>query len=78
MTTLTDPPKESFRLGMLIYDTRYRSMTIQIVAMIGFLILIGWLITNTAANLATLGKEPSFRFLGEILSETLSKSSKTL
>ncbi len=65
MTTLTDPPKESFRLGMLIYDTRYRSMTIQIVAMIGFLILIGWLITNTAANLATLGKEPSFRFLGE-------------
>jgi general L-amino acid transport system permease protein len=65
MTTLTDPPKESFRLGMLIYDTRYRSMTIQIVALIGFLIFIGWLFNNTAQNLADLGKQPSFRFLGE-------------
>ena len=65
MTTLTDPPKESFRLSMLIYDTRYRSMTIQVVALIGFLILIAWLINNTAQNLADLGKEPSFRFLGE-------------
>ena len=65
MTTLTDPPKESFRLSMLIYDTRYRSITIQVVALIGFLIAIGWLISNTAQNLADLGKEPSFRFLGE-------------
>lgn len=65
MTTLTDPPKESFRLSMLIYDTRYRSMTIQVVAMIGFMILIGWLVSNTAQNLQDLGKEPSFRFLGE-------------
>jgi len=65
MTTLTDPPRESFRLGMLIYDTRYRSMTIQIVALIGFLLLLGWLFNNTAQNLADLGKEPSFRFLGE-------------
>ncbi|MDG1531242.1 MAG: ABC transporter permease subunit [Paracoccaceae bacterium] len=63
MTTLIDPPKASFKLSMLIYDTRYRSMTIQVVALIGFLILIGWLISNTAANLATLGKEPSFSFL---------------
>ncbi|MEP2533576.1 ABC transporter permease subunit [Shimia sp.] len=65
MTTLTDPPRESFRPSMLIYDTRYRSMTIQIVALIGFLLLIGWLISNTAQNLATLGKEPNFGFLGE-------------
>jgi len=65
MTTLTDPPKESFRLSMLIYDTRYRSMTIQIVALIGFLLLLGWLFSNTAQNLSDLGKEPSFRFLGE-------------
>ena len=65
MTTITDPPKESFRLSQLIYDTRYRSMTIQIVALIGFLILIGWLISNTAQNLADLGKEPSFRFMSE-------------
>ena len=65
MTTLTDPPQESFRLSMLIYDTRYRSMTFQVIALIGFLILIGWLISNTAQNLADLGKEPSFRFMSE-------------
>ena len=65
MTTLTDPPKESFRLSMLLYDSRYRSITIQIVALIGFLTLFGWLINNTAQNLADLGKEPSFGFLGE-------------
>ena len=65
MTTMTDPPTESFRLSMLIYDTRYRSMTIQIVALIGFLMALGWIFSNTAQNLADLGKEPSFRFLGE-------------
>jgi general L-amino acid transport system permease protein len=50
---------------MLIYDTRYRSMTIQVVAMIGFLLLFFWLFNNTAKNLLELGKEPSFGFLGE-------------
>ena len=29
MATITDPPKASFRLSMLLYDTRYRSLTIQ-------------------------------------------------
>ena len=65
MTTLTDPPREGFRLSQLIYDTRYRSMTIQVVALIGFLVMIGWVISNTAQNLSDLGKEPSFRFLSE-------------
>ncbi|MFV2051741.1 amino acid ABC transporter permease [Aliiroseovarius sp. YM-037] len=65
MTTLTDPPKESFRLSMLIYDTRYRSMTIQIIALIAFLVLIGWLVSNTIANLAISGKELGFGFLKE-------------
>lgn len=50
---------------MLIYDTRYRSITIQVVAMIGFLALVAWLISNTANNLADLGKEPSFAYLNE-------------
>ncbi|MBO9401140.1 ABC transporter permease subunit [Shimia sp. R9_3] len=65
MTTLTDPPKESFRLSMLIYDTRYRSLTIQAVAMIGFMLLAAWLINNTMVNLNTLGKQPEFGFLME-------------
>jgi uncharacterized membrane protein YqjE len=34
MATLTDPPREAFRLSQLIYDTRYRSMTIQVIAFI--------------------------------------------
>lgn len=65
MATLSDPPKQSFRLSMLIYDTRYRSMTIQVVALISFLLMFGWIFSNTAQNLADLGKEPSFKFLGE-------------
>jgi general L-amino acid transport system permease protein len=65
MATLSDAPKQGFRFSQLIYDTRYRSMTIQIVALIAFLLLIGWLVNNTAQNLAELGKEPSFRFLTE-------------
>jgi general L-amino acid transport system permease protein len=50
---------------MLIYDTRYRSITFQIIALIAFLTLIGWLVSNTMQNLADLGKEPSFKFLSE-------------
>ncbi|SIO29379.1 amino acid ABC transporter permease [Vannielia litorea] len=65
MATVTDPPKAAFRLSMLIYDTRYRSMTIQVVALIGFLLLVGFLISNTAQNLATSGKTVSFDFLSK-------------
>lgn len=65
MATMTEPQAGGFRLSMLIYDTRYRSMTIQVVALIGFLILVGWIVSNTLTNLTALGKEPSFRFLGE-------------
>ncbi|MBS8226874.1 amino acid ABC transporter permease [Vannielia litorea] len=65
MATVTDPPKAGFRLSMLIYDTRYRSMTIQVVALIGFLLLAGFLINNTIQNLATSGKSIGFGFLGE-------------
>lgn len=63
MTTLTDPPKAPFRLSMLIYDTRYRSITIQVVALLGFLIAVGWLVNNTINNLADLGKTFEFGFL---------------
>ena len=65
MTTLTDPPKESFRLGMLIYDTRYRSMTIQVVALMGFMLLAAWIINNTLVNLNNLGKAIDFGFFRE-------------
>lgn len=63
MTAITDPPKDSFRLSMLIYDTRYRALTIQAVALILFMLGVAWLISNAAANLAALGKPLSFSFL---------------
>ncbi len=55
----------SFRLSMLIYDSRYRAMTIQIVALI--LVLMGgaWLVNNAATNLANLGKPLSYGFLSQ-------------
>ncbi|PIB23920.1 amino acid ABC transporter permease [Amylibacter kogurei] len=65
MSVITDPPQEGFRISQLLYDTRYRSMTIQIVALIGFLLAIGWLINNTLVNLAALGKPLGFGFLWE-------------
>ena len=63
MSTLTDPPKPAFRLSQLIYDTRYRSITIQLVALVLMVLGIGWLVNNTVQNLAALGKDFNFGFL---------------
>ncbi len=63
MTLAVDPPKESFRLSMLIYDTRYRSYTIQIVVLLLFVLFLIWLTNNTIANLAAKDKDINFRFL---------------
>jgi len=65
MSAISDPPKDGFHLSMLIYDSRYRSMTIQIVTLILFLLGVGWLIRNAGANLAALGKPLGFGFLWE-------------
>jgi len=63
MNAATNQAKPSFRLGMLIYDTRYRSLTIQIVALMLFMLGVAWLISNASQNLAALGKPLSFGFL---------------
>ncbi|EIE49417.1 amino acid ABC transporter permease [Salipiger aestuarii] len=63
MTTMTDPPGQGFRLSQLIYDTRYRSLTIQVVAMILLMLLVSWLVANTVTNLHALGKDFDFGFL---------------
>ena len=52
-----------FRLSMLIYDRRYRSLTIQAVVFILVMLAAAWLINNTVENLARLGKTFSFEFL---------------
>ncbi len=55
----------SFRLSMLIYDTRYRSMTIQIIVLMLFMLGAAWLVDNMLTNLAALGKPLGFRFLSD-------------
>ncbi len=56
-------PKGSFRLSMLLYDTRYRSLTIQIFALLLLMLGAAWLVDNTVRNLSALGKTFSFDFL---------------
>ena len=63
MSTLTDPPKPGFRLSQLIYDTRYRSITIQVIALALIVAAFWWLGNNTVNNLNALGKDFNFGFL---------------
>jgi general L-amino acid transport system permease protein len=74
MTTV-EIPTERFRLSMLLYDTRYRSLTIQVFALIAFMLVAAWLVNNTIQNLADLGKTFDFGFLwtraGYDISQTL-------
>lgn len=65
MATMTEPPAETFRLSQLIYDTRYRSLTIQVVAFILIMAGLFWLASNTVQNLQSLGKDFNFGFLGQ-------------
>lgn len=48
---------------MLIYDTRYRSLTIQVGVLILFAAFFSWLVGNTIDNLAVKGKTFSYGFL---------------
>lgn len=63
MTSATEAPKASFRLGMLIYDTRYRSITIQVIALVLLAVVLWWLRDNLVTNLADKGKDINFSFL---------------
>ena len=64
MTIMTDPPKASFRLSMLLNDSRYRSLTLQVIAAMLLALAIFYLANNVATNLAALGVNISFDFLG--------------
>ncbi|PRY93514.1 L-glutamine ABC transporter membrane protein /L-glutamate ABC transporter membrane protein /L-aspartate ABC transporter membrane protein /L-asparagine ABC transporter membrane protein [Hasllibacter halocynthiae] len=55
-----------FRLSQLLYDRRYRSLTIQAVAMILLVLLVVWLVDNTVTNLSRQGKDIDFGFLGTV------------
>ena len=74
MSVLSEPPKASFRLSQLIYDTRYRSLTIQVVAMIMLMLLFSWLVSNTITNLAAKDKTFDFGFIGQPAGYAISQS----
>ena len=63
MTLAIEAPKETFRLSQLIYDTRYRSYTIQVIVLLLFMAFLLWLTNNTIQNLAAKDKDISFNFL---------------
>ena len=65
MTVSSEIPRAQFRLGMLIYDTRYRSLTIQVVFLLLFMAGAAWLVDNAIQNLAALGKDFDYGFLGQ-------------
>lgn len=60
-----DPTTQQFRLSQLIYDTRYRSLTIQVIAIVLLVSAGWWLVANVVSNLQALGKDFDFGFLGQ-------------
>jgi general L-amino acid transport system permease protein len=63
MTTINAVPRDGFRLSMLIYDTRYRAITIQLFVLAMVIAAIWWLGSNLQANLEAKGRPLSFDFL---------------
>lgn len=73
MSDMTTPPKESFKLSMLLYDSRYRGITIQTFVLFMVLAAFFWLANNAVTNLAALGKPLRFDFLGDTASYDISQ-----
>ncbi|ETW12396.1 glutamate/glutamine/aspartate/asparagine transport system permease [Roseivivax marinus] len=67
MASLSDPQgsESSFRLSMLLNDTRYRSYTFQFIALVCVALLFAYLGSNLAANLRAAGLSISYDFLGD-------------
>ncbi|RDD99179.1 ABC transporter permease subunit [Paracoccus pantotrophus] len=63
MVTYTGADNPPFRLSMLIYDRRYRSLTLQAIVFILVMLAASWLIDNTLRNLSAMRKTLSFDFL---------------
>ena len=65
MTSRSHPDAGSFQLSMLINDTRYRSITFQIIALFLLCLAVGYLISNLLTNLRAAGLNISYDFLAE-------------
>lgn len=63
MTVPSEPPRQGFHARQLVYDTRYRSITIQVAALAMLGALLFFLVSNLVQNLADLGKDINFSFL---------------
>jgi general L-amino acid transport system permease protein len=63
MTIEVEAPKDGFRLRQLIFDTRYRSYTIQFIVLLLVFAALLWLVNNTIQNLADRDKDINFSFL---------------
>ena len=66
MSSITDPPESTFRLSMLINDTRYRSLTFQAIAAIVIALAFWYLGNNLIQNLRAAGLNISFSFLDSV------------
>ena len=65
MSSTTQTGASKFSLSMLINDTRYRSTTFQVIALIGLIFAMGYLVSNLLSNLADAGLNISWKFFGE-------------
>lgn len=69
MTTLADQrvvsTSPSFKLSMLLNDTRYRSLTFQFIALVAIIAFMAFVGGNLVRNLADAGLNISYQFLQE-------------
>ena len=65
MSTTGRSSAEPFRVSQLLYDTRYRSYTIQIFALAAIMLAFAWAVDNAVRNLEALGKDIDFGFIFE-------------
>lgn len=65
MSVASEARGGEFRIGMLLSDTRFRSYTIQIIALALVMLAVAWLLDNMFRNLAELGKDIGFGFMSE-------------
>ena len=78
LRTQAAAPKASFRLSMLLYDQRYRSITIQIVFLFALMLGIAWLVDNTITTCARWARISVFISDGRrVMTSTSARSSMT-
>jgi general L-amino acid transport system permease protein len=65
MSANPDLAAKPFQLSMLVNDTRFRGYTFQFIALMAIVGFFYWLASNAVSNLAALGQDISYGFLGQ-------------